>query len=187
MESQILTFCLGFGGWVGVLFSVGAFFVNSEPLGISVIAKHSIVPFISAVGFTAIVESVRFILLALNMITSAMLDRFIIMNFLQVLTSLVTGVVMGAAYYNIILPSLKNVIYDVPVVDVESEEEAGSEEEAEHEEVNDGTTETSDVTDEVSGSSGGDTENGSDKTEDEYADDESEVSVYVPARKWWPF
>ena len=184
MESQILTFCLGFGGWVGVMFSVGAFFVNNEPLGLSVLAKHSVFPFISAAVFTAIVQSVRFILLAINMITTAMLNRFIIMNFLQILTSLITGVVMGAAYYNLLLPSLKDMFPQETTADVEFGADTGSEEDAE-EVTNDGTTETSEVTEDGSGSD--DTENSSDKTEDEHADDESEVSVYVPPRKWWPF
>ncbi len=185
MESQILTFCLGLGGWMGVLFSVGAFMINNEPLGFSVLAKHSVFPFVSAGVFTAIVQFVRFVLMALNMITAAMLNRFIIMNFLQILTSLITGVVMGAAYYNLLLPSLKDMF---PVdTGVEEEEDAGSEMDVEQEEdvANDGTTETSDVTEDVSG--GDDTEHSSDKTEDEHADDESEVSVYVPPRKWWPF
>ena len=194
MESQILTFCLGFGGWVGVMFSVGAFFVNDEPLGLSVLAKHSVVPFVSAAGFTGIVQGVRFLLLLINLITDAMLNRFIIMNFLQILTSLVTGVVMGAAYYNFILPSLKTMFYEEPAATMNEETAAdsGSEEGGDDDgmEANDVTTETSDVTEDVSGgdvSVGDDTGHSSDNTEDNHADDESEDSVYVPYRKWWPF
>ena len=101
MESQILTLCMGIGGWVGVLLSASAFLVNNEPLTFSSVAVYISIPFAAAGGMTMVVQGTRVMLVGISTVATAMLDCGVIMVFLQYLIAAIAGGILATVIYRI--------------------------------------------------------------------------------------
>lgn len=88
IDQNILTLTMGLGGWFGVLFAVAAQMINDDELNLGTVARYAVFPFVSSVGAVILIESTRGSLMIISSITNAMLNRIIILIFLESLVPL---------------------------------------------------------------------------------------------------
>ena len=98
IEQHIITLTMGIGGWFGVLYAVGAQLINGGELNAGAVARYAAIPFVCSAGAVLVVQSTRGCLMVISSIADAMLNRIIILMFLESLLpiTIVAGLAWGA-------------------------------------------------------------------------------------------
>ena len=98
IEQHIITLTMGIGGWFGVLYAISAQMINGGELTLSAVARYAAIPFVSSAGAVLLVQSTRGCLMVISSIADAMLNRIIILMFLESLLpiTIVAGLAWGA-------------------------------------------------------------------------------------------
>jgi hypothetical protein len=98
IEQHIITLTMGLGGWFGVLYALGAQMINGGELNAGAVARYAAIPFVSSAGAVLVVQSTRGCLMVIGSIADAMLNRVIILMFLESLLpiTIVSGLALGA-------------------------------------------------------------------------------------------
>ena len=98
IEQHIITLTMGLGGWFGVLYAIGAQMINGGELNAGAVARYAAIPFVSSASAVLVVQSTRGCLMVISSIADAMLNRVIILMFLESLLpiTIVSGLAWGA-------------------------------------------------------------------------------------------
>jgi len=142
IEQHILTLSMGLGGWFGVLYAVASQFINGGEFTTGAVARYAVMPFVSSIGAVIIVESTRGWLFIISSTANAMLNRFVIIYFLEMLVPLtiLTGLAWSSILFNknqVIIDTDNNKDADDDIEDDDEEDDEHDEEDDEHDEEDD--------------------------------------------------